>query len=599
MNSNHGTQDPSRELIPYLSLYGLHEMPFTSAAEGPYFYESSDLSQHHNLILHLLQSTQLILAVIGNQGMGKSSLLTRLLSRPPENLQPYLIKASTTTDADVLLKNLARQFNLPTDCGKVALLHLLDEEARKLGRQDTIPTLFIDDAHLLHPSAIELLLQLAQGTGEHRIPWHITLFAEPALGEHLAKSGVQLDGDARIYVIELSPLTESQTAGYLQQRMSAAGLAGELPLQSEDIVQIHKSSRGIPAEINNAAHLLLMKLAGDTPLTPAETPATDIIPPAEPMPQQEVPEILAEDAAAAKPRGKGLPWKGFFLGMAVITVLAAGLLLEDKINTLFTPPTRNSETTTMEPVPLPPLTGITVPDRSTAPEIDTGLDDALLATDTTLPPGERDFVAQTHSTTVEREETPSPDRSPASNPDQQPETGADDHPVPPEPAHAPIPIQSSAHADKVSGAEQPPAQASRPRPPAPTPAPAAHIATIKADERMHDSAWLLAQSSSAYTLQLLASREQKNISSLLNSSQLDEALAAVYQAQRNQQKLYILLYGVYPDADHAKQAIAELPAAVRKLRPWKRPLSQVQEEIRSTPGETPAGVLLNPSIIKQ
>lgn len=573
MNSDYGNQHSSGELPPYLSLYHLHEMPFTANAQGHYYYESNDLAQQLNLILHLLQSTRLILTVIGSTGIGKSSLLGRLRSRAPENLRPFIIDASATRDADGLLKNLAHRFNLPTDCGKVALMHLLDEEARKLGQQDSSPVLLVDDAHLLHTSAIDLLFQLAQGTGEHKIPWHMVLFAESDLSACLANSGIRMEEDARIHVIELSPLTEPQTAGYLQLRMTAAGLTGSLPLKPEEITRIYKSSQGVPAEINHAAHLLLMEHAAGAPSSPAENAEPDLDIPATPMLQEEIPEILAQDMAEAVTEKRRLPWKGFLLGMTAISLLAAGLLLEDKINALFSPSVDQHEITTLTPAPLPPVAA-TAPRIDPAMDVDTTMDATRLAIDDTPPQQERDFMEQAKSGVADLDAIPTPDLLPAP---EQPETGITPPPAPQqtvtEPAPTPAP-DLSARSD--SPAMEPP-QVTTPRP-----LPTAKASAATSAGPIHDGAWLLAQAPTAFTVQLLASREHKSILALLKSNQLDERQAAVYQAQRNHQQLHILLYGIYPDAEDAKRAIAQLPAAVRKLRPWRRPLTRVQEEIRGS-----------------
>jgi DamX protein len=102
--------------------------------------------------------------------------------------------------------------------------------------------------------------------------------------------------------------------------------------------------------------------------------------------------------------------------------------------------------------------------------------------------------------------------------------------------------------------------------------------TLKSS-KIHDAAWLLKQKSSSFTLQLFATRNLHNTQKFLDNNRLPHGNASVYKAQRKQRELYILLYGIYPNKTSAQQAITRLPASVRKLKPWIRPLSPIQQEI--------------------
>jgi septal ring-binding cell division protein DamX len=81
------------------------------------------------------------------------------------------------------------------------------------------------------------------------------LFSDPDISVRL--NGPRFANLPPAHRIDLKGLSEADTAGYLQQRMQAAGLAGALPLDSGDLRHIYRASHGIPGLINQQAHQLL------------------------------------------------------------------------------------------------------------------------------------------------------------------------------------------------------------------------------------------------------------------------------------------------------------------------------------------------------
>jgi DamX protein len=51
---------------------------------------------------------------------------------------------------------------------------------------------------------------------------------------------------------------------------------------------------------------------------------------------------------------------------------------------------------------------------------------------------------------------------------------------------------------------------------------------------------------------------------------------------------YPLLYGIYPSAEQAREAINTLPESIRAKNPWIRRLSAIQRAIRNNASQPPA-----------
>lgn len=90
--------------------------------------------------------------------------------------------------------------------------------------------------------------------------------------------------------------------------------------------------------------------------------------------------------------------------------------------------------------------------------------------------------------------------------------------------------------------------------------------------------WIKVQSASRYTLQLVAGSSRETVEAFVGEHLLTGD-AAIYQTVHDGQPWYVLVYGVYDNQQQAQAAIAGLPPAVQKLKPWARSFASVQSEI--------------------
>jgi DamX protein len=99
------------------------------------------------------------------------------------------------------------------------------------------------------------------------------------------------------------------------------------------------------------------------------------------------------------------------------------------------------------------------------------------------------------------------------------------------------------------------------------------------DQGPRREAWLLAQQGALYSLQLLGSRSEESVVAYIHRYRLDPSLSAYYRGAYRGSDWYVLLYGIYPDRQAELEARADLPAAVRKAKPWPRDLASVHKAI--------------------
>ncbi len=91
-----------------------------------------------------------------------------------------------------------------------------------------------------------------------------------------------------------------------------------------------------------------------------------------------------------------------------------------------------------------------------------------------------------------------------------------------------------------------------------------------------DNDWYLAQNGQQYTLQVLA------LSSEAAARDFVRAQGSEYRYYRKVYQgkpLHVITVGAFPSQAAAKAAIENLPATVRKAKPWARPFAGIQQEI--------------------
>lgn len=536
-----------KDLVPYLETLGLHSPPFSAESRPVKPFIDPEWQQYLHQILHLVQTSDLILAIVGEKGLGKTTLINMVIDNLPDNIRHCMIRVEANQGARGLLNQWAECLDLPHNLQPAAMLPLIDEQAALLRRYDQILLLVLDDAHLLSPEALNLLRYMQEGSKERDepLPWRILLSVDPA---HMTQ--FMLYGE-KIHFIQLAPFTEKQTGAYLLHRLRNAGLQGELPLSGQEIEFIHKISKGIPEEMHALAHARLLGLDEIPTLSSTSPPSAH-----EERPEREpdIPAVLHTDINTNRPRRSGM----MILGTTILALVLVAVFFQGPINSLFqaTPGESAQQQAVREKLQLPEqqeylLKSIPYPvPRISTPRISTPGVQATEPTQAKMPTEQARSVREAAA--------------------------------PPTPPAAPEqPVQATAEPEKippVGKTPEPITAKSTPTEPAAEKTTATHTSNSQA-ESIHDKDWVLQQNPKHFTLQLMGSSTLPAVENIASSPRLRDQ-ASVYKIMHNEQDWYVLLYGVYSSRADAKTAISKLPASLRKNTPWIRPYADIQQEIR-------------------
>lgn len=100
-------------------------------------------------------------------------------------------------------------------------------------------------------------------------------------------------------------------------------------------------------------------------------------------------------------------------------------------------------------------------------------------------------------------------------------------------------------------------------------------------KKIYRENWLSSQSPSHFTVQLMGVRKEQSLLKFVAHNQsLTQHRIAYYRTTYRGKEWFPLLCGVYSTKKEARSAIKDLPENIRKLSPWIRRLSSVQNDIK-------------------
>jgi general secretion pathway protein A len=206
--------------------------------------------------LKFFQEQGAMALIIGQTGIGKSSLLRLFIQALPQNRYQPLYLHLTPIGGNAFLRLIVTQLGEAPRIGKDRLFLQLMERIRQ---NEKCTILIIDEAHMLEPKALtDLRLLISSITDE--LPLKIVLCGQEGLRQTLKRSS-HADLVNRIPVrFNLQPFTKDQTTAYIDNRMTLAGGTNKI-FEPEAKELIHDYTGGVPRQINNVATACLIHAA--------------------------------------------------------------------------------------------------------------------------------------------------------------------------------------------------------------------------------------------------------------------------------------------------------------------------------------------------
>lgn len=239
----------------FLSQFALNDHPF--AEKPPIKWLQRDPRIDQALArLKFFEQQGAIALILGQTGLGKSSLLRLFIHDLPQNRYHPIYLHLTPISANAFLRLIVTKLGEKPRMGKDRmLLQILD----RIKQNEKCTLLIIDEAHLIDPHTLTDLRLLISSIDE-QVSLKIVLCGQENLRDVLKRAS-HADLVHRITLrFSLQALSKEQTRSYIDSRMTLAGGADKVfDIEAKDL--IHDYTGGVPRQINNVATACLINAA--------------------------------------------------------------------------------------------------------------------------------------------------------------------------------------------------------------------------------------------------------------------------------------------------------------------------------------------------
>lgn len=232
--------------------FNLREQPFGVTPDPSYLFETLTHREALAGLLYGIQSGLGFIALTAKPGMGKTTLLFEALTRLGKTARTVFL-FQTISSATELIRAVLIDLGDKNPQGTLIDMEMrLNEILVKQSESGQRLVIVLDEAQNLDHSVLEAVRILSNfETARHKL-LQVILCGQLQLADRLAEPGLlQLRQRISIFAT-LKPLTNLETANYIEHRLKVAGYESSNPLFTPEAVSlIARHSGGIPRNINN------------------------------------------------------------------------------------------------------------------------------------------------------------------------------------------------------------------------------------------------------------------------------------------------------------------------------------------------------------
>jgi general secretion pathway protein A len=241
----------------YQSFFGLKDQPFRLTPDPTYLFMSA---KHREAFAHLLYGVNEgsgFVAVTGEVGAGKTTLVRALLREADDNVTVIYIVNPVLTSTE-LLQTINAELQLPSSStSRKELIESLSAFLHRNQEAGGRAVVIVDEAQNLEPVVLEQLRLLSNLETETEKLIQIVLVGQPELRTLLDRHDLRQLNQRVTVRWHLDRLDRSETVEYIRHRLGVAGATSEL-FDSRAVDLIYRYSEGVPRLINILSHRSLL-----------------------------------------------------------------------------------------------------------------------------------------------------------------------------------------------------------------------------------------------------------------------------------------------------------------------------------------------------
>lgn len=238
---------------PLLTALGLARSPFPPTPDAGSYFFTPHLQEQFAEVMHCIEARKGFVLLTGEVGLGKSTLVRRLLDTLPAQDTCSALVFNTFLQGPALLAAVLRDFGLAPQGDLDSSLAALNAFLLERHREGKTCLLVIDDAQNLDVESLELVRLLCNlETGQEKL-LQILLVGQPELEGILASSALRQLKSRIFKHARLRGLRQDEVARYFEFRINAAGGAGRISLAPAAAKLLYRATEGNLRQI----HLVL------------------------------------------------------------------------------------------------------------------------------------------------------------------------------------------------------------------------------------------------------------------------------------------------------------------------------------------------------
>ena len=245
-----------RQDLTYCKHFGFAEPPFSGTSDPQFFYSNAANEKILTALAREIAGKGAFVAVTGEAGTGKTTLLRRLIGDSADKIDYIFIGVNARLSFIGLLREILEETGVSSiSTDRESLLKQLDgylQERRAKGRG---VALVFDDAQPISEEVLKELPLLCSSEGKGLMS--IVLAGQPGLQGRLAQ--LKSLKERMTLTKRLTPLRKNEVAPYIAFRLNKVGYQGEELFEQRAIERIIDSSGGVPRLINAVCDSALLR----------------------------------------------------------------------------------------------------------------------------------------------------------------------------------------------------------------------------------------------------------------------------------------------------------------------------------------------------
>jgi general secretion pathway protein A len=234
----------------YRDFYGLVRSPFEMTPDPSFLVLSPAHREGLAMLHYALEARKGFVALTGEVGTGKTTLVHALLSQLKSSMPSAFIFNPRLEPID-FLRMLFDEFHIEHDCRTkaeflMALNHFLIDQLRR----DQIALLIIDEAQNLSPEMLEEVRLLSNLETPTSKLLQILLVGQPELNEILDRPELRQLRQRIVLRHHLVPFSADEVEHYLDERLRLAGYSGKGIFKRSARKELFAVTGGVPRLIN-------------------------------------------------------------------------------------------------------------------------------------------------------------------------------------------------------------------------------------------------------------------------------------------------------------------------------------------------------------